>query len=219
MAFEGDDSLLCVSRSMLDHAKSIEDFWKRTGHNMKLVVHAPVGDGVSVATFVGWHVLVDAHGPTLEMMPEIRRALASSGWTTSGEVLRCLRDGGAEASDKVYRLSVSSLLSRASGFAGVYPELCRFFMACAMHSLMKTGRTIGELKLEREDAFRVVEHSAVNDATCAMAVARILNDARPRASRLLRALGMDATEEYSFWVSVDWECPDLGGIAIPQAWI
>jgi hypothetical protein len=84
---------------------------------------------------------------------------------------------------------------------------------------MKTGRTIGELKLEREDAFRVVEHSAVNDATFAMAVARILNDARPRASRLLRALGMDATEEYSFWVSVDWECPDLGGIAIPQAWI
>ena len=86
--FEGDDSLLFLSRKLKTKKAAIEALWSRFGFNMKLkfIVQSADEDGKEIdgpAEFCGWHYLISKGGvagsPEAPVCtPDLRRALKNS---------------------------------------------------------------------------------------------------------------------------------------------
>jgi len=154
-AFEGDDSILATSEDVHNERfqKHVFTEWKSLGFKMKLVLQGqectwwkpsnpsdehPYVDKFKhgYATFTGFDFLVGPKGLKDCYLPEIKRNIASSSWTTSRLVL----DKPSTAHD----IAAAAYLSRALNFDS-YPPLRNYFAQLGKsHALKTADRPIDE---------------------------------------------------------------------------
>jgi len=140
-AFEGDDSILSTHAKthIAEHMEEVEAFWKRQGFHMKLFVRS------RVAKFCGVHLRLDegttpAPSDTMpRYAPELTRCLQNIGISVCPDVVSEAMSGEFV---KTYDILSSALMSRALGFAGIYPTVSR--------ALRAMSREFGDAKLDHE---------------------------------------------------------------------
>jgi hypothetical protein len=147
-AFEGDDSGLTISPSMVDESDPrfvyALEFWRRAGFNMKIFLRSN-DDGCGVGLFVGTEVVLDEFGPTGEYAPEIARTFQKAGVSCSATAKRLVKEG-ATGDGVLDNLRSCLALAKAYDFAGIVPSISRKYASCAQsttvmdHELcMRTG--------------------------------------------------------------------------------
>lgn len=131
-AFEGDDSALTSTEDLKAEGRAgdILNSWTSLGFKMKLVY------AEKKLTFTGFNFLMAKNGPKATFMPEIKRNIASSSWTTSPEV--------RQFPDKLNRVAAAAFLARAENFKDCEP-LCHYFAALGKSHALRCGSfKIGE---------------------------------------------------------------------------
>jgi len=148
-AFEGDDSILATSEDVHNERfqKHVFNEWKSLGFKMKLVLQGrdcswwkpenpsdehPYVDKFKdgYATFTGFDFLVGPKGLKDCFLPEIKRNIASSAWTTSRVVL--------DSPDKAHEIASAAFLARALNFDS-YPPLRNYFAQLGKSHALKTA--------------------------------------------------------------------------------
>lgn len=138
-AFEGDDSALTSTEDLKAEGRAgdILESWTSLGFKMKLVY------AEKKLTFTGYDFLMAKNGPRPTFMPEIKRNIASSSWTTSPEV--------RQFPHKLNRVAAAAFLARAENFANCEP-LCHYFAALGKSHALKCN---GNLEIGEEEAIQL----------------------------------------------------------------
>lgn len=131
-AFEGDDSAIntddWVWETKMD---AIVAFWDRAGFNMEIAVaNKKFQDkfgcpGPASFTFTGYEVLVLRGMAMPIMMPEVKRNIASSSYTTSPYA----RDEGPHQILRVHEVGAQAMAARAAAYMPCLPHLSQYFHA------------------------------------------------------------------------------------------
>lgn len=139
--FEGDDSLCVLFPRMSEEMQKLFlDFWSNCGFNMKIVF------AKKVATFVGWHIAVDDKGlPTHTFLPEVPRAMAGAGISTSPSSIAAVKLGDVKT---LHKLGGAAMLARGFEFAGRAPTISNKYLDYAERLLG------GEDVVDREMSMR-----------------------------------------------------------------
>lgn len=123
-AFEGDDSAISTTEDLEKYAKEIEQIWTNLGFRMKLIYVK------EKMTFTGYDFLVDDHGPTGVMVPEICRNIASSSWTCSSIVKSDPR--------RKFEVGMNAMLARAVNFKECGP-ISKYFASLGLAHAKRCG--------------------------------------------------------------------------------
>jgi len=131
-AFEGDDSAINTDEWVWENKMdAIVAFWDRAGFNMKIAVakdkfQETYGKpGPASFTFTGYEVLVLRGMAMPIMMPEVKRNIASSAYTTSSYA----RDEGPHQILRVHEVGAQSMATRAAPYLSCLPHLAQYFLA------------------------------------------------------------------------------------------
>lgn len=227
--FEGDDSYT-TSQNLKIHVGELEAFWKRMGFNMKFLWVEPKAEtgGIGVSTVIGFNIAVDKYGPLPdEIIPEPKRGLISSAWSVS-TVLRTTVDTGCP---DYHALAAASHTARAAGMAGCFPELYYLYIAQAryhtrQHRIKRMPWTGENAALDREAKMKIWGTDNASESGYfvdqGLQHAADLHAKRPRADKLIHALGLDVTAlEAAAFTALDELGPDNDDIlrgVIPASW-
>lgn len=185
-AFEGDDSLLRLIGAEALDLEEAEKTWQRFGFNMRLNI-VPCCSAGGVAEFCGHLTYVDARGPDpSETMPDLARALVTTGWTTSRTIISGVMKPEPNLKEMLQEQRYASYMGRALSFAGSCTEAAYYFRACA-------GQPPRRLITDREMSFKLGGEGEEVDTSPLEAAFFDACDVRPRCRRLISRLGLSAT--------------------------
>lgn len=211
-AFEGDDSIVSLKPPMEKGsalAKKFVTSWERCGFNMEIVYCT------TRATFVGYHIAC-RDGEAIDCYsPELPRALANAGVSTSAAAVKAVKAGDTET---LKRLASAACIARAADFAGIFPSVSEKFLQYALSCDSANFQ-------DREMSFRAADNPGVGSHEIVDRI-RTQNGPVTQADedRALVALGYGVTEEERtrfLTYTWDWTClGDVDGFceSIPSAW-
>jgi len=126
IVLEGDDSLAALYppvREQSDMANIALAFWDRGGFNIK------AGFCTTIAEFCGYKFGCNGAGElTSDFCPDLPRAMAGAGISSSGTVLQAYHEGNPE---KVKPVAAAAAVARAADFCGILPTVSRKFLEFA----------------------------------------------------------------------------------------